>query len=71
MDTIVIEFDIADETFAASFFDNTVRAMLTNGSSSTLPLGLQGLHVGEMMRGEYEAPWVADYDANGAVEDAD
>jgi len=71
MDTILIEFDIPEETFAASFFDNTVTAIFANRSAYTLPLGLQGLHSGEMIRGEYEAPCVADYDANGAVEDAD
>lgn len=71
MDSILIEFDISEDIFVSSFFDNTITAAFTNRSRYTLPLGLQGLHSGEMMRGEYQAPCIADFDANGVVEDVD
>jgi len=71
MDTILIEFDIPEDVFVTSFFDNDVTVALTNRSHLDLPLGLQGLHSGEMAKAEYKEPCLADYDANGEVEDAD
>ncbi len=71
MDTILIEFDIPEDVFVTSFFDNEVTVALANRSNLDLPLGLQGLHSGEMMKAEYKEPCLADFDANGEVEDAD
>lgn len=71
MDTILIEFDIPEDIFVTSFFDNNVTVSLTNRSRYTLPLGLQGLHSGEISKAEYKEPCVADYDASGTVDDDD
>jgi hypothetical protein len=57
MDAVLIEFDIPEDVFVDAFFDNELTTFLSNDSEYDLPLGMQGLHSGEISKGEgFEPP---------------